>query len=108
MVRQISVHELHEKLTAGEPIYLLDVRQLWEHEIAAFPKSVLVPLNELPERVDEIDPPEGALVIAYCHHGVSSLSAASLLEQRGHRNVASLRGGIDAWSLEIDPNVRRY
>jgi rhodanese-related sulfurtransferase len=108
MVQQISVSELQQKLKAGEPVYLVDVRQAWEHETAALAGSVLVPLNELQERADEIAPPKGALVVAYCHHGVRSLSAAALLEQAGHEKVVSLRGGIDAWSLEIDPRMPRY
>lgn len=108
MVQQISVSELAQKLRAGEPVYLVDVRQAWEHETAALPGSVLIPLNELQERADEIAPPKGTLVVAYCHHGVRSLSAAALLEQAGHETVASLRGGIEAWSLEIDPRMPRY
>jgi rhodanese-related sulfurtransferase len=108
MVQQISVRELAQKLRGGEAVYLVDVRQPWEHETAALPGGALVPLNELSERANEIEPPEGALVVAYCHHGVRSLSAAALLERLGHRQVASLQGGIDAWSLEIDPSVPRY
>jgi len=107
MVQQISVRELDRKLKAGEPVYLVDVRQPWEHEIAALP-GPLIPLNELTARAEEITPPEGALVVAYCHHGVRSLSAAALLERLGHPQVASLRGGIDAWSIEIDPSLPRY
>ena len=76
--------------------------------LAALPGSVLVPLDELTERADEIEPPPGALVVAYCHHGVRSLSAAALLDRLGLPGVASLRGGIDAWSREIDPSVPRY
>jgi rhodanese-related sulfurtransferase len=108
MVKQIDVRELAERMKANEPVYLLDVRKPWEHETAALPGSVLVPLDELTSRADEIDPPEGALVVAYCHHGVRSLSAAAILEKLGRPGVASLRGGIDAWSLVIDPKVPRY
>ena len=108
MVRQLGVRDLAQKLADGEPLYLLDVRQPWEHETAALPGSVLVPLDELTQRGDEIEPPEGATIVAYCHHGVRSLSAAVLLERMGHASVVSLRGGIDAWSREVDPAVKRY
>ena len=108
MIQQISVHELDHMLKAGEPVYLVDVRQPWEHDIAALPGDVLLPLPELVERADEIRPPVGALVVAYCHHGIRSLSAAALLEQLGHGRVASLRGGVDAWSIAIDPSLPRY
>lgn len=109
MVRQITVEELSAMLTSGErAVYLLDVRQPWEHETAALPGSTLVPLGELASRLDEVTPPAGALVVTYCHHGVRSLNAAAILEGSGLQDVASLAGGIDAWSLRIDAKVPRY
>ncbi len=92
----------------GDSLYVVDVRQPWEHELARLPDDILVPLDELADRADEITPPAGALVVTYCHHGVRSLNAAAILEQLGHTNVASLAGGIDAWSRLIDPSVARY
>jgi adenylyltransferase/sulfurtransferase len=108
LVRQIDVRQLAARLQANEPVYLLDVRQPWEHETAALPGSTLVPLGELPRRATEIQPPSGALLVVYCHHGVRSLSGAALLERLGFRDVVSLAGGIDAWSVLIDPKVPRY
>ena len=109
MPAQISVAKLKELRDRGARVYLVDVRQPWEHERAALPDTdLLLPLDELAERADEVQPPEGALVVAYCHHGVRSLSAAAILEQQGLGTVASLAGGIDRWSLEIDPSVPRY
>ncbi|AUX23579.1 rhodanese-related sulfurtransferase [Sorangium cellulosum] len=108
MVQQISVKELFLKLKAREPVYLLDVRTPGEHEIAALPGSTLIPLNELTERAEEIDANGDALIVAYCHHGVRSLSAAAILEKLGHERVASLQGGIDAWSIHIDESIPRY
>ena len=96
------------RLAVGEPTWLLDVRQPWEHATASLPGSHLIPLPDLPSHLDEVVPPEGALVVVYCHHGVRSLSAAAFLESLGRQNVASLAGGIDAWSLRIDPTVPRY
>src|SRR5262245_20565421 len=101
MVRQVSVGELKQRLDRGEPTYLVDVRQPWEHEVAALPDQLLLPLDQLAERLDEVEPPEGALVVAYCHHGVRSLNAAVMLQQAGIEAV-SLAGGIDLWSLKID------
>src|SRR5262245_47589521 len=108
MAEQIEVAELARKLQAGESVYLLDVRQPWEHETAALRGSVLIPLNELVARRDEIHPPAGALVVTYCHHGLRSLSAANRLEELGLGPVVSLAGGIDAWSIAVDPAVPRY
>ena len=107
-MRQIDVRQLAAKLQANEPVYLLDVRQPWEHETAALPGSTLIPLGELPRRAAEVKPPPGALLVVYCHHGVRSLSATVLLERLGFRDVVSLAGGIDAWSVLIDPKVPRY
>lgn len=107
MIEQIGVRQLREMIVGGERLLLLDVRQPWEHETARLPESVLIPLNELPERLDEIEPPAGAVVVCYCHHGVRSLSAAAILGDAGIRAV-SLAGGIDAWSVAIDPDVPRY
>ncbi len=107
MVRQIDARALADLIAGGAAVYLIDVREPWEHELAALPGSVLVPLGELGERAGELAPPPGATVVAYCHHGVRSLSAAAILAERGI-DAASLAGGIDRWSREIDPRVPRY
>jgi adenylyltransferase/sulfurtransferase len=108
MVHQINVRQLADRLADGQPVYLLDVRLPAEHETAALPDSHLIPLAELPGRADEIQPPDDALVVVYCHHGIRSLSGAAILERLGFNNVVSLAGGIDAWSLHVDPKVPRY
>lgn len=108
MVPQITVQQLAEKLAAGEPVYLLDVRQPEEHAVAALPGSTLIPLGELPNRLAEVAPLAEALVVVYCHHGIRSLNGAFLLQQAGLGPVASLAGGIDAWSRQVDSSVPRY
>jgi rhodanese-related sulfurtransferase len=109
-IRQITVEELARLRTAGDPVFLVDVRQPWENDTAALPDSLLIPLGELGDRWSEVAEaaPAGALIVAYCHHGVRSLSAAAILTGNGLASVASLAGGIDAWSLRIDPALRRY
>ncbi len=92
----------------GDSIYLVDVRQPWEHELVHLDGDVLVPLDQLADRADEIQPAPDALVVTYCHHGIRSLNAAAILMQLGHSRVASLAGGIDAWSQLIDPKLPRY
>jgi rhodanese-related sulfurtransferase len=108
MPREIYPRDLAVRLANGHPVYLVDVRQPWEHQTAALPDSQLVPLNELRARAAEIRPPWGALVVVYCHHGVRSLTAAAVLEGLGRRDVVSLAGGIDAWARQVDPTVPRY
>lgn len=108
MIARIHPTELKRKLDAGEPVYLLDVRDDAEHAYCRLPDSLLIPLPDLSSRLDEVEPAADALVVVYCHHGIRSLSGAAILMQAGHPNVASLTGGIDAWSLRIDPGVPRY
>lgn len=108
MIREIGPRELAERLQRGDSVHLLDVRQSWEHETAALPDSQLIPLGELGNRVGEVTPSSGALVVVYCHHGVRSRSGAAILMRAGLDNVVSLAGGIDAWSALVDPNTPRY
>jgi len=104
---EIRPDELAQKLRSGEPVYLLDVRHEWEHQLVRLQDQAHIPLHELPARLEEVQP-KSALVVAYCHHGVRSLSAAALLRQAGFDNAVSLAGGIDLWSRLIDQSVPRY
>ena len=108
MPRQISAIELAKHIANGRPVLLIDVRQPWENAIAALPESLLIPLGELARRAHEVKPQAGATIVAYCHHGMRSLSAAAILEKAGFADVLSLAGGIDAWALGVDPSVARY
>jgi rhodanese-related sulfurtransferase len=108
MIARMTVQELADLLRRGQPVQLLDVRQPWEHDLASLPDSQLIPLGELPTRSEEITPTPGVPLIVYCHHGIRSLNAAYFLSQQGFVQVFSLDGGIDAWSLLIDPGVPRY
>ena len=108
MSLEILPGELHRRLRAGERVYLLDVRQEWEHQTARLPSDLVIPLHELPARLDEVKPEPGQLVVTYCHHGVRSLSAAVLLRDAGFAGALSLAGGVDLWSQVIDPAVPRY
>jgi len=88
------------------PPVLLDVRERPEASFAALPGSVLIPLGELPDRLGELDP--DAPVVVYCHHGVRSARALEVLEKAGFARARHLTGGIDAWSVKVDPEVPRY
>lgn len=107
-VREVTVEELRDALVAGVAPVLLDVRGEGEHDLVHLSGSVLIPLPELAERLDELEGVRERPIVAYCHHGIRSRSAAALLAGAGFRDVASLRGGIDAWSLRIDPALPRY
>jgi adenylyltransferase/sulfurtransferase len=67
---------------------------------------VLIPLGQLPQRVRELD--SSREIVLHCHTGVRSMRALEFLRQAGFRKLHNLRGGIEAWSLEVDPAVPRY
>lgn len=106
MVQGITPSELKTSQDAGEDIALIDVREPWEHQYARIPDSELRPLGEIDAWASSLDP--GKSYVLYCHSGVRSFHACLLLERRGFRAVKNLSGGIDAWSVEVDPQVPRY
>lgn len=86
---------------------LIDVREPWEFEAARIEGSVLMPMGDVPARAhQELDPDERLLVV--CHHGQRSLNVAVWLRNQGFEQAQSVAGGIDAWSLAVDPSVGRY
>jgi molybdopterin/thiamine biosynthesis adenylyltransferase/rhodanese-related sulfurtransferase len=105
-VPSVSVRELKRKMDAGEAFTLVDVREPYEYEIARIAGSRLIPLGELETHVSEL--PRTETVVLQCHSGGRSEHATRLLQEAGFENVYNLEGGIDAWSIEIDPAVPRY
>lgn len=103
---EISPRELAERRAAGEPLTVIDVREEWEYAIARLEGAQLVPLGTLAGAEPGIA--RHGEVIVYCHHGVRSARAAEYLRSRGIMGARSLAGGIDRWSLEIDPTLPRY
>ena len=108
MPHEITVQDLADRISRGTPVLLVDVREDWEREIGAIPNDVHIPMNTVPQRVTDFKAPEGGEIVIYCHGGVRSLMVAGFLEQNGIPAVASLAGGIEAWSCDIDPSVPRY
>lgn len=108
MAVEITARQLARLIENGHAVRLIDVRQVWENQLARLEASVLIPLNQLPARAGEIPFEPATLTVVYCHHGVRSQSAAEYLMQLGHLNIHSLAGGIEAWSCEVDPAVPRY
>jgi adenylyltransferase/sulfurtransferase len=105
-VSQVGVRALHERMQSGEPFVLLDVREPFEFELAQIEGANLIPLGELPQRANELD--RTADIFVLCHSGMRSARAAEFLRSAGFARVASVAGGIDAWSEEVDPSVPRY
>ena len=104
-IPQISVKEFKQRRDAGEEIFLLDVREPYEYQIAQI-GGTLIPQNDVPQRLGEI--PRDREVVVQCRSGARSQRIAELLAQNGYTKVANLAGGILAWADEIDPTVQKY
>jgi adenylyltransferase/sulfurtransferase len=105
--RDITVEELKKKMDAREPdLFVLDVREPQEFQIARIPGTVLIPLGEVPRRVSEVDP--NKQIVVYCKSGVRSAKAAEFLRSAGFPRVRNLTGGILAWIDRIDPSQPKY
>ena len=100
--------DLAERLRSTKAPHLLDVREENEHAFCALPGSRLLPLSELADRAEELAAWRDQEVVVYCHHGVRSAHAIGYLRQLGFQQLLNLSGGIDRWSLEVDPSVPRY
>ena len=104
-IPQITAKELKRRIDADEQVYILDVREPWEHKVAQI-GGKLIPMNEIPQRLSEID--REREIIVQCHHGIRSQRIAEQLLQAGFPRVVNLAGGIHAWSEQIDPKIAKY
>ena len=105
-VPEITVQELHKKLQNGDRVKVLDVREPMEYKISHLDNSTLIPLGDLPKRVNELDTADE--IVIHCHTGARSAQATAFLRNIGFTKVKNLQGGIEAWSQQIDPSVPRY
>ena len=104
---EITPPETSTLLDRGDQPILLDVREPWEFTAAQIEGSKHIPMGDIPSRAhQELDPDKHIIVV--CHHGVRSLSVTNWLRQQGFDKAQSMRGGIDAWSRQIDPKVPLY
>lgn len=106
MVREIGPAEFVARRDRGDDLLLLDVREAWELEIASVPGIVHIPMNEVPDRLAELDPKRETVVL--CRSGGRSLQVARYLEAQGFAAVANLTGGILAWGRDLDPSLSPY
>ena len=104
----LSVHEVKALLDRHEDVVLLDCRQPAEHALVHLPGSILVPIDEIPERVGELDSVKDRRIVVYCHHGHRSAMVADWLRGQGFPLVQNMVGGLEAWSVTIDTTVLRY
>jgi sulfur-carrier protein adenylyltransferase/sulfurtransferase len=104
-VPEITARELKLRLDRGDDVFILDVREPHEYQICNL-GGYLIPLGDLPRRVNELD--SSREIVAHCRSGKRSAEAADFLRQAGFGKVLNLKGGILAWSDEVDPSVPKY
>ncbi len=104
-IPQLSVKELKKRIDAGEDVFVLDVREPYEYQIANI-GGKLIPQNDVPHRLAEID--RDREIVVQCRSGARSQRIAEFLKQAGYPKVVNLAGGILAWSDEIDPKIQKY
>ena len=106
---EIAPADVKRKLDAGEKLHLIDVREPNEFALAHIEGSELIPMRQIPAELQALEArADEAPLIVFCHHGVRSLNVVNWLRQQGLDACQSMAGGIDAWSLSIDPSVPRY
>lgn len=106
---EVTPEEVKRRLDAGESLALIDVREPFEHAVARLEGAELIPMQTVPERLAELQEKAAhAPLIVLCHHGVRSLNVVHWLRRQGIENCWSMAGGIDFWSVSVDPAVPRY
>lgn len=106
-MRSIHAEELAELLAqTAVDIDLIDVRESWEHNLAALERARHIPMGDIARRLDELTPAHTTVVM--CHHGNRSRTVCRFLETHGFKDVVNLEGGIDEWAERVDPDMARY
>src|SRR6185295_8285020 len=103
---EIDVADVKAKIDRRDPFVLIDVREPHEYQIAKIPYARLIPLGELPKRVNELNSADE--IVAHCKSGVRSGKAVDFLKQAGFKKIKNMKGGILAWSDKVDPSVPKY
>jgi len=88
------------------PPLLLDVREPWEFELCHLENSLLLPMQTVPARINELEP--AADIVVICHHGVRSRQVGSFLERQGFTSIYNLTGGVNAWANDVEPAMEKY
>ncbi len=104
---EISVTEVKRLLDSGD-LLLIDCREQSEYDQCRIDGSVLIPMNETPEKLDSLKPHQDKQIVIHCHLGGRSMKVTQYLRDQGFDKAQNMAGGIDAWSVEVDPSVARY
>ena len=104
-IPEITAKDLKARQDRGDDLFILDVREPHEYQICNL-RGNLIPLGQLPNRVNELD--SSREIVAHCRSGKRSADAVEFLRKAGFQKVWNLKGGILAWSDEVDPSVPKY
>ena len=106
MIKSISPQAAKQLIEKESSLKLIDVRELWEYNLAKLENSQLIPLRDFPKHLEKFDSNDSFLI--YCHHGSRSFYACAYMLQQGFKEVYNLEGGIDSWSREVDKSIPTY
>lgn len=109
-MKEITVQQFKRKIDSGEKVYLLDVREPFEQYQSKieYEHSTLIPVDQLPGRLNEIEAEQNDEIVCLCRSGGRSAQACELLIENGYENVRNLKGGINQWAKDIDSNLPVY
>lgn len=109
-MEEITVQQFKEKIESENDVFLLDVRQPFEkfQSSIEYENSLLIPVGELEDRIDEIESQKDQEIVCMCRSGSRSANACKLLEKKGFSNVKNLKGGINEWAKKIDTSLPVY
>jgi rhodanese-related sulfurtransferase len=105
---EVTCRQVAQKLADSDDFLLLDCREPNEHEIVSITAALLLPMSQLMARQAELTPHQERSIIVHCHHGGRSLQVAAWLRKQGFAQAQSMAGGIDAWAVDISPELPRY
>ncbi len=106
---EITPQDIKRRVDAGERLTLIDVREPSEFQTARIAGAELIPMRTVPAQLQRLEAAaDDSTLVVFCHHGVRSLNVVNWLREQGVASCQSMAGGIDRWSLEIDPAVPRY
>jgi rhodanese-related sulfurtransferase len=104
---EITPQDVKLRIDSSEKLRLIDVREPFEVQQAAIAGAEVIPMRDVPNALAALEDEENPIIV-FCHHGMRSLQVVGWLREHGVDNCLSMAGGIDRWSLEIDPKVPRY
>ena len=105
-MQQMTPRQLKSHLEQATSPLLLDVRESWEFDICSIENSILIPMGQIPTKLEQLNPKQEIIVI--CHHGIRSAQVCRYLEHQGFEQMINLSGGVEAWAQDVDTNMAVY